>query len=130
MDDPGFGGMHFELAFRQPLLKFSLEGLSFFLGPTVHQPIVSIPTPWEVRVFPYHPEIKCVVQEQIRKNRTNYGSLRGSARSPDAVLILFHGCCQPSLDLEQRPFASYILPDRFEQEVMRNVVEQSFDVEL
>jgi hypothetical protein len=72
MDDPCLGGMHFELAFRQPRLKFSLEGLSFFLGPTVHQPIVSIPTPWEVRVCPFHPEIKCVVQEQIRKNRTNY----------------------------------------------------------
>jgi hypothetical protein len=72
MDDPGFGGMHFELAFRQPRLKFSLEGLSFFLGPTVHQPIISIPTPWEGRVCPFHPEIKRVMQEQIRNNRTNF----------------------------------------------------------
>ena len=45
--------------------KFGPEGFSLLLGPAVHQPIVGIPTPWEVRVCPFHPEIKCVVKEQV-----------------------------------------------------------------
>jgi hypothetical protein len=46
-------------------LKLSLEGLGFLLGPTVYQPIIRIPTPWEVGVGPFHPEIKRVVQEKV-----------------------------------------------------------------
>jgi len=31
----------------------------------MHQAVISIATPWKVRVCPRHPEIKCIVQEEI-----------------------------------------------------------------
>jgi len=31
----------------------------------VHQSIVSIPTPWELRVCPHHPEVERVVKKEI-----------------------------------------------------------------
>jgi hypothetical protein len=58
--------MQFQVAFFQARLKFGPEGFSLLLGPAVHQPIIGIPTPWEVRMCPFHPEIKCVVKEQVR----------------------------------------------------------------
>jgi hypothetical protein len=80
--------MHFQLTLSQPRLKRSLDGLSFLLGPTVHQPVIRITAPWEVGEFPFHPEIKCVVQEQIRQNRADYspnaeGNFLPRAAGPD-----------------------------------------------
>jgi hypothetical protein len=57
--------MHLQVALRQTGLKLSLESCCFLLTVAMHQPIVSIPTPWEVRMRPRHPEIKRVVHEQI-----------------------------------------------------------------
>jgi hypothetical protein len=57
--------MHFQLALCEPCLKRSLDGLCFLLGSAVHQPVVCIPTPREVRMYPLHPQIKGVMQEEI-----------------------------------------------------------------
>src|SRR5271157_949752 len=65
IDDLSFGGMHLQAALFQAGLKIGLNGFSFLLGPAVHQPVVSVSTPWEARVHPFHPEIKRVMQEQI-----------------------------------------------------------------
>jgi hypothetical protein len=46
--------------------ELGLEGLGFLRGPAVHQPVIRVPAPREVGVCPSHPEIKCVVQKQIR----------------------------------------------------------------
>jgi hypothetical protein len=53
----GFRRMHLQVALRQPGLKLGLEGFCFLLGTAVCQPIVSIPTPREIRVRPRHPEV-------------------------------------------------------------------------
>jgi hypothetical protein len=57
--------MQLQPAFRQSRLKRSLDGFRFLLGPAVHQSVISIPTPWEVGMCPFHPEIKCIMQEKI-----------------------------------------------------------------
>src|SRR5208282_6281156 len=48
--------VHLHTLFCQAGLKFDLEGLRFQLTATVHQPVVCVPTPWEVGVCPRHPE--------------------------------------------------------------------------
>jgi hypothetical protein len=50
--DPCFGGMQFQAAFRQPRSKLGPEGFGFLLSPAVHQPVIGIPTPREVRMCP------------------------------------------------------------------------------
>src|SRR5262245_23144803 len=101
------------------------------LDPAVNQAIVSIPTPWELRECPYHPEIKRVMHEQIRENWADNATLRGTAHTlhPRPILT-FHRRLQPSFDVEQRPSALHVLPDSPQQEFVINIVEQTFDVEL
>jgi hypothetical protein len=38
----------------------------------VHESIISIPTPRELREYPCHPEIERVMHEEIRENRAAY----------------------------------------------------------
>ena len=70
--------MHFQTALRQTCLKRSLDALRLLLDPAVHQPIISIPTPWELRECPRHPEIERIVQEEIGQNRADHATLRGA----------------------------------------------------
>ena len=63
VDDLGLYRMEFEATLCQPRLKSGLEDLGFLLGPTVYQPVVSIPTPGKVGVGPCHPQVERVVQE-------------------------------------------------------------------
>jgi len=85
--------MQFEPAFRQPGLERGLDRLRFVLSPAMNQPIIRIPTPWEVRVGPPHPEIECVMQEQVGKDRADHAPLWGAAMSRDRCSVLFHGRC-------------------------------------
>jgi len=66
--------MHFQAALHQPGLKLSFESLRFLLVTAVHQSIVRIPTPREVRMSPHHPEIKRVVQKDVGQNWADYPS--------------------------------------------------------
>jgi len=66
IDDLGFRRVHLEAALFQSSLQFGLEAFSLLLGSAGHQPIIGIPTPREVGVCPFHPELECVVQEKIR----------------------------------------------------------------
>src|SRR5208282_4855988 len=48
VDDFGFGRMHLQAALRQAGLQLGHHGFRFSPAPTVHETIVSIPTPREV----------------------------------------------------------------------------------
>ena len=65
VDDPGFRRMHLQTAFRQTSSKLRLEGFCFLLATAVHQSIICIPTPWEIRVCPCHPGIKRIVEKEV-----------------------------------------------------------------
>jgi hypothetical protein len=65
VDDFRFGGMHFEAAFCETGLQLGHHGFCFSPAPTVDEAIVRIPTPREVGMRPFHPEIEGIVQEEI-----------------------------------------------------------------
>src|SRR5262245_46890374 len=75
--------------------------------------IVSIPTPRELRECPCHPEIERVMHEQIREDRADNTTLRGTTRTlhPRPVLEP-HRRLQPTYDVQQRTFAYHLFPDR------------------
>ena len=60
--------MHLQAALRQASLKLRLERLCFLLVTAVHQSIVCIPTPREIRVCPRYPEIERVVEKNVRQD--------------------------------------------------------------
>ena len=79
-------------------------------------------------MHPCHPEIERVMQEQVCQNRADDTPLRGSTRSLSLhTIIVFHWRRQPSFDIKQRPFARHVLPDGPQQELVVNVVEQTFE---
>jgi hypothetical protein len=65
VDDLGLCRMHLEPAYRQSRVKLRHEGFSLLFTPAMHKSIVSISTPWKVRMRPRHPEIESVMQEQV-----------------------------------------------------------------
>jgi hypothetical protein len=65
--------MHLQTAFRQAGLKLHLEGFRFLPTAAVHQPVIRIPTPWEIRMCPRHPEVERVVKKEIGQNWANDG---------------------------------------------------------
>src|SRR5258708_27713137 len=71
VDDLGLCRMQLQAALCQTRLKFDLESLGFLLASAVNQPVISIPTPRKVRMRPRHPEIECVMQEQVRQDLRN-----------------------------------------------------------
>jgi len=71
VDDLGFRWMHLQVALRQPRLKLDLKGFRFLLVSAMYQPIICIATPWEVRVCPYHPEVKRVVHKDVGQDRAS-----------------------------------------------------------
>src|SRR5215469_8196541 len=94
----------------------------------MHQPVVRIPAPWEVRVCPRHPEVERVVHKQIRQNRTDDTPLRGAARTlNNRPILAFHWRPQPSFDVEQRPSALHVLSDSTQQEFVVNIIERLLD---
>jgi hypothetical protein len=46
--------MHLQVALFQAGLKIGLNGFSFLLVPAVHKPVISVSTPREARVHPFH----------------------------------------------------------------------------
>src|SRR5215831_4579822 len=131
VDDLGFCRMQLQAALCQTRLKFGLDGLGFLLVPAVNQSIIRIPTPRKVRVRPRHPEIERVMQEQVRQNWADNTTLRGATLSLSLrTVFAFHGRRQPSFDVEQRPFACYMLPNSPQQKFVVHIVKQTFDVEL
>ena len=104
--------MHLQTAFRQAGLKLRLEGFRFLPTAAVHQPVIRIPTPWEIRMCPRHPEVERVVKKEIGQNWANHTALRRPAVSLHrGSILLYHGRFEPSFDVQQRPFARYVFPD-------------------
>ena len=124
VDDLRLGGVQFQSALRQPSLKLRPQGFRFLFSPTMYQPVIRIPTPREVGVCPLHPQVECVMQEQIGQDRADHAPLRGAAISFQPDPVLFHRRRQPSLDVEQRPFARHMLPDGPEQQFVVDVVKR------
>src|SRR5215471_3625372 len=112
VDDFGLCRMHLQTALRQARLTLHLEGFCFLLATTVHQSIVSIPTPWVIRMRPRHPDIERVVKKEIGQDWADHAALRRAAVSlRSGSILLHHGRFEPSFDVQQGPFARYMFPD-------------------
>jgi len=64
--------MQFEPAFRQPGVERGLDRFRFVLSPAMNQPIIRIPTPWEVTMCPRHPEVERVVHKKVGQDWANH----------------------------------------------------------
>jgi len=123
VDDPRLRRMQFQAALRQPSLERFANALRLHLIPTMYQPVVRIPTPPEIRERPRHPEIKCIVHEEVGEDRAHHAPLWGAATSLDYSSILLHPRrCQPSFNVEQRPCTRHMFPDGPQQQLVVSIL--------
>ena len=80
---------------------------------------------------PRHPQIKRVMKKGVREDRADHTPLRGTTGSLDLnTLLIHHRRRQPSLDVQQRPWARHVSAHGPQQELVVDVVEQALDIEL
>lgn len=92
--------MHLQLARREPRLKRRLYSESFVFGSTMHEPIVRIAAPREIWKSSREPNVKRIMEKQIRQQWTDYAALRRALVSLDQDSILaLKRRCKPAFDV-------------------------------
>ncbi len=98
---------------------------------TVNNNIIRIPFEWDTRISPLHPFVECVVEEEIRQQRTDDTALRRAfipaCKSP--VLQLSMGF-KPALNVKQYPLAVGVLAHGTHHQFMVQIVKKPFDIQI
>jgi site-specific DNA recombinase len=80
---------------------------------------------------PVRPEDSGVDRSYLLRSGSNDAPLRGASLTRhQRPLRSFHRRCQPALDVQKNPRDSAVLSERSQEQLVINVVEQTFDVEL
>ncbi len=87
VNDPCLRRMQFQAALRQPSLERFANALRLHLIPAMYQPVIRIPTPPQSGERPRHPEVKCVVHQEVGEES---GSPRPLVGSRSFARSLFH----------------------------------------
>jgi hypothetical protein len=103
----------------RPKTRFPVRRLHLFPGREFH-PLEAPGLSW-----------RTIVQKEIGKHWADHAPLRGAASTRFVPTILhFHRRLQPSFNVQKNPWHAAVLSDRPHEQLVVNVVEQSFDVEL
>lgn len=103
--------MQFQVTLGQSNVQRFANGLRLHLALAVYQPVVSIPAPPEFRERSCHPEIKCIVHEEIGEHRAHYSPLRvpqlRSTTAPSSCTIgaVSHRSMQSNAHFSREPAA-------------------------
>ena len=82
-------------------------------------------------MFPLHPTVERIVKKEISQYRADNRTLRGSSISTDQGSVRHaHGCLEPSLNIQQHPFAVRVVAHGTHQKFPVKSVEETFDVEI
>lgn len=131
IDNPGFLRMKFEFTLFEPFFEALQQLFSLFFRSAVDDCIIRISCPRILGLFPCHPLVERVVHEQICKYRTDDTALR---RAGGPLFFCsrpsFGRGRQPSLDVENDPRAVRMFSNCFYEQLMVDVVEQTFNVKL
>ena len=93
--------------------------------------IIRIAFKGTVRMFPAHPLVKHVMQEDVRQQRRDHAALRRAPVPGDQRSILgLGGRFEPTLDVQEHPRAVRVLTDRVHHQGVIDVVEEPPDVQV
>src|SRR5205814_3783154 len=101
------------------------------LAPTMADSIIGVSLERDVRVLPLHPTIERIVKKKVSQYRADYRALRGSSFPADQGPVRHaHGCLEPSLNIQQHPFAVGVMAHGAHQKFPINSLEETFDIEV
>src|SRR6202049_4349254 len=105
--------------------------LGLTLRVAVDNHVICVPFERTVRMFPVHPPIERIMHEEVGEQRRNRRTLWGSPLSCDEGPVwALHRGLQPPFDVEQYPSFVGVVSDRFQQQIMRNAVEEGPDIKI
>ena len=129
--DPCLARMQFELAGMEPLPDAIKHVFRLPSALAVKHRVIRVPGEPDARQMPRHPQIKRIVQKQIRQDRRHDTSLRRALVAlQDLTLRSLHWRFQPAFHVEQYPGFLTVLAQSRHQEAMVEIVEQPPNVEL
>src|SRR5207302_6257438 len=68
--------------------------------------IIGVSLERDVRVLPLHPTVERIVKKKVSQYRADYRARRGPSFPADQGPVRHaHGCLEPSLNIQQHPFA-------------------------
>src|SRR5262249_7641861 len=93
--------------------------------------IIGVALKGDGRLFPLHPGIERVMQEEIRKDGANATPLRDPLSSRDEGAILpLHGGLEPPCHIQEDPWTGRVRAERPQQQLVTGVVKNPFVSEL
>src|SRR5947208_10935968 len=93
--------------------------------------IIGVSLERDVRVLPLHPTVERIVKKKVSQYRADYGALRGPSFPADQGPVRHaHGCLEPSLNIQQHPFAVGVMAHGAHQKFPINSLEETFDIEV
>ena len=111
----------------QRLPKFDCLALTF----AVADHIVGVALECHAGVVLAHPAVKRVVKEEIGQQRADNPALgRAAICLDDFPSGHLHAGFEPALDVQQRPSAVGVLAHRAHHQLVIDVVEEAFDVQI
>jgi hypothetical protein len=124
-------GVQFEAKSPEPGSDSSPQIPGLPLGVAVGNNIVSVALEGAARILMVHPTIERIVHEQVGQQGRDRGTLRGSfLPSHESPVRHLHRGAQPPSDAEQDPTLVCMVGHRFEQQIMRNTVEEGPNIEI
>ncbi|BDV36192.1 hypothetical protein SS37A_37220 (plasmid) [Methylocystis iwaonis] len=123
--------MLFDSAFPKVFIDPLQDELRLRSALAMNNRIVGVSAKPNAPQMAIHPLVEGIVQEQVRQQRRNDSALRSAFVSRSDIAIRgLHRRFQPAFHVQQDPGRLAVLPQRPHQELMIDVVEQTFDVEL
>jgi hypothetical protein len=123
--------MQLKSAFCQPLFQLLPQPLRLQFRTAMADDIICVPLERNGGTRPFHPRIDRVMQEEIRQQGANHGSLRRPFLSILQTAIRHsYRCYQPPFDVQQYPFAIRVLPYGPHQQFVVYVVKETLDVHI
>src|SRR5512136_2736532 len=105
--------------------------LRFLLRLTVQNSVIRVPLKRYARKTPRHPFIQGVMQKQVRQQRRDDSALWCPLAPWCLVaLLILSGSFEPPLNVEHYPLLLGLLAHCPHHQVMGNVVEKAFDIQI
>lgn len=131
VDDLRLLCMERQSAFQKSPFQYLMQSLGFMFASAVADDVVGIPFKLDAGKSPLQPYIEHVVQEEVRQQGADDSTLRRASFALNKAPVLQHRrCLQPTFDVEKCPTAFGVLTHCLEQQLMIDVVEEPFDVDV
>src|SRR5499427_3187777 len=129
--DASLGCIELKTALQEAITNGFQYLLGLSLTPAMDDGIIRITFELDLRELPLHPEIECIMQEEISQQRTRNSTLRrASCPLLQSAICFLHGSSKPPRNIQLHPWNVGMVCHSPLHQVMRNGIKICFDVQI